>query len=122
MTEIAYVMFRGVEPDGAIRTCTVLPAGRVDRSPCGTGSSANLACLHARGAVKVGDRRTSRSITGGEFTLEAIAQATVGGRPAIVPRITGGAWIYGAETLRIDLGDAFPKGFALSDAWGPNIA
>ena len=50
MDEIAYVMFRSIEPDGAIRTCTTLRPGRVDRSPCGTGSSANLAVLHARGA------------------------------------------------------------------------
>jgi proline racemase len=122
MTEIAYVMFRAIEADGAVRTCTTLPAGRVDRSPCGTGSSANLACLHARGAVQVGDTRRSRSITGGAFTVEAIAETTVGGRPAIVPRITGGAWIYGTEQLRLDPGDPFPKGFVLSDAWGPSIA
>ncbi|MFL5018407.1 MAG: proline racemase family protein, partial [Rhizobium sp.] len=59
--EIAYVMFRGHEADGAVRTCTTLQPGRVDRSPCGTGSSANLAVLYARGEVSVGDRRTSRS-------------------------------------------------------------
>jgi proline racemase len=122
MTEIAYVMFRSIEPDGAIRTCTTLPAGRVDRSPCGTGSSANLAVLHARGAVKLGDQRRSRSITGGEFTVEAIAETTVGGRPAVVPRITGQAWIYGREEFRVDIGDPFPKGFTLSDAWGSGIA
>ena len=52
LTEVAYVMFRGIEPDGAIRTCTTLKPGRVDRSPCGTGSSANLAVLHARGDRK----------------------------------------------------------------------
>jgi proline racemase len=122
MTEIAYVMFRSVEPDGAIRTCTTLAAGRVDRSPCGTGSSANLACLHARGQVKVGDTRRSRSIIGGEFLVEAIGETTVGGRPAVVPRITGQAWIYGREELRVDMADPFHKGFALSDTWGPHVA
>ena len=121
LNEIAYVMFRGREPDGAIGTCTTLAAGRVDRSPCGTGSSANLAVLHARGAVKVGDTRTSRSIIGGEFTVQAIAETTVGGRPAIVPRITGQAWIYGKETLRIDESDPFPNGFVLSDLWGTHL-
>lgn len=49
---LGYVMFRDHEPDGAVRTCTTLPPGRVDRSPCGTGSSANLAALFARGLVK----------------------------------------------------------------------
>ncbi|MEZ5832728.1 MAG: proline racemase family protein [Dongiaceae bacterium] len=122
LNEIAYVMFRSREPDGAIRTCTTLPAGRVDRSPCGTGSSANLAVLHARGEVKVGDARTSRSIIGGEFRVEAIGETLVGNRPAILPRITGAAWIYGSETLRIDAGDPFPRGFALSDSWSPTIA
>jgi proline racemase len=121
LTEIAYVMFRSVEPDGAIRTCTTLPAGRVDRSPCGTGSSANLAVLHARGQVKVGDSRRSRSIIGGEFLVEAIGETTVAGRSAILPRITGSAWIYGREELRVDGSDPFPAGFALSDTWGPHI-
>jgi proline racemase len=122
LNEIAYVMFRSTEADGAIRTCTTLPAGRVDRSPCGTGSSANLACLHARGQVKVGDTRRSRSITGGEFTIEAIGETRIGNRPALLPRITGQAWIYGREELRVDGSDPFPKGFALSDTWGPHVA
>jgi proline racemase len=116
--EIAYVMFRSREAGGAVRTCTTLPPGRVDRSPCGTGSSANLAVLFARGEVRVGDRRRSRSIIGGEFIAEALGETTVGGRPAVLPRITGQAWIYGREELRVDTGDPFPAGFALSDTWG----
>ena len=122
LDKIAYLMFRGREPDGAIRTCTTLPAVRVDRSPCGTGSSANLAVLHARGEVKVGDRRVSRSIIGGEFIAEAIGETTVAGRPAILPRITGQAWIYGREELRVDDGDPFRAGFTLSDTWGPHVS
>lgn len=119
--EIAYVMFRGREPDGAVRTCTTLKPGRVDRSPCGTGSSANLAVLHARGEVAVGDSRCSRSIIGGEFTAEAIGEAVVGNRRAVLPRITGQAWVYGKEELRVDAADPFTKGFALSDTWGPQV-
>lgn len=118
---IAYVMFRDYRPDGPVVTCTTLKPGRVDRSPCGTGSSANLAVLHARGLLKVGDRRTSRSIIGGSFTAEAIGETTVGGRPAILPRITGSAWVYGRQELRIDPGDPFRAGFALSDTWGPQV-
>jgi proline racemase len=121
VNEIAYVMFRGREPDGAVRTCTTLKPGRVDRSPCGTGSSANLAVLHARGEAKVGDCRRSRSIIGGEFTVELIGETMIGGRPAILPRVTGEAWIYGTEELRLDPNDPFIRGFALSDTWGPQV-
>lgn len=119
--EIAYVMFRGRESDGAVRTCTTLKPGRVDRSPCGTGSSANLAVLHARGELAVGGSRRSRSIIGGEFVAEIIGETTVGGRPAVLPRITGRGWVYGAETLRRDAQDPFVTGFALSDTWGPQV-
>ncbi|CAN7273269.1 proline racemase family protein [Pararhizobium sp. LjRoot238] len=119
--EIAYVMFRATEPDGAVRTCTTLQPGRVDRSPCGTGSSANLATLLARGEVSVGDRRTSRSIIGGEFLAEAIGETEVGGRRAVLPRITGRGWVYGTEQLRISGDDPFAHGFALSDSWGPQV-
>ena len=119
--EVAYVMFRGQEPDGAVRTCTTLRPGRVDRSPCGTGSSANLATLHARGLVDVGDSRRSRSIIGGEFIAEVVGETTVAGSPAILPRITGQAWIYGEERLRMDDADPFAQGFMLSDTWGPQV-
>jgi proline racemase len=121
LNEIAYVMFRGEDPDGAVRTCTTLKPGRVDRSPCGTGSSANLAVLHARGLAKPGDSRRSRSIIGGEFLAEIIEETKVGNYPAIRPRITGQAWIYGKEVLRVDDADPFQSGFALSDTWGPQV-
>jgi proline racemase len=121
LDEVAYVMFRASDPDGALRTCTTLKPGRVDRSPCGTGSSANLACLHARGLVTLGDVRRSRSIIGGEFLAEAIGEATVGNKKAVRPRITGQAWIYGREELRYDPDDPFPRGFALSDSWGSQV-
>lgn len=121
LDEVAYVMFRDREVDGSIRTCTTLKPGRVDRSPCGTGSSANLACLQARGEVVTGDRRISRSTIGGTFTAEMIGETTVGPYKAVLPRITGQAWIYGREELRISPDDPFPAGFALSDTWGPQV-
>lgn len=121
LDEIAYVMFRDRDADGAVRTCTTLKPGRVDRSPCGTGSSANLAVLHARGEIRIGDHRQSRSIIGGTFRAEAIGEAAVGNHKAVLPRITGEAWIYGREELRVDPADPFAKGFALSDTWGPQV-
>lgn len=121
LDEVAYVMFRDRAADGTLRTCTTLKPGRVDRSPCGTGSSANLACLHARGLVRPGDSRVSRSTIGGTFLAEAIGEITVGPYRAVLPRITGSAWVYGRETLRISPEDPFPHGFALSDTWGPQV-
>jgi proline racemase len=119
--EVAYVMFRNVREDGVVQTCTTLKPGRVDRSPCGTGSSANLAALHARGLAKVGDVRRSRSIIGGEFEAELLGLTEVGSKVAVRPRITGRAWIYGTESLRVDASDPFPEGFVLSDTWGPQV-
>ncbi len=121
LNEIAYVMFRDRDPDGAVRTCTVLKPGRVDRSPCGTGSSANLATLHARGLMRPGDSHVSRSIIGGEFQVELIGETEVAGRKAALPRISGRAWIYGISQIGLDPTDPFPLGFALSDSWGPYV-
>lgn len=121
LDEIAYVMFREYQADGSVVTCTTLKPGRVDRSPCGTGSSANLAILHARGQLQVGDKRISRSIIGGEFVAEAIGETTVGGRPAVLPRITGQGYVFGRQELRIDPADPFTTGFAMSDTWGPQV-
>jgi len=121
LDEIAYVMFRDRDADGAVRTCTTMKPGRVDRSPCGTGSSANLAALSARGVVKVGDSLISRSIIGGTFRADVMGETAVGNYKAVLPRITGEGWVYGREELRIDPRDPFARGFALSDSWGPQV-
>lgn len=118
VNEIAYVMFRHRLDARTYQTCTTLPPGRVDRSPCGTGSSANLATLAARGLVKVGDQLTSRSTIGGEFTLGLRGLTEVASRPAVLPRVTGRAWLYGLQQLGIDPDDPLAAGFMLSDTWG----
>ncbi|MDA9982606.1 proline racemase family protein [Gammaproteobacteria bacterium] len=115
---LAYVMFRSDEPDGAIRTCTILKPGRVDRSPCGTGSNANMAVRHAAGTAKTGDILRSRSIIGGEFTTELLGTTDVGPYAAIRARIAGQCWIYGLSQIGLDPTDPFPLGFTLSDTWG----
>jgi proline racemase len=115
---ISYVMFRSAEPDGALRTCTTMRPGRADRSPCGTGSNANMASRHARGLVKAGDVITSRSIIGGEFTTEFVAETTVGPHVATRNRVSGQSWIYGISQIGLDPTDPFPAGFTLSDTWG----
>ena len=115
---LAYVMFRSDEADGALRTCTTLRPGRADRSPCGTGSNSNMASRHARGRVKPGDVVTSRSIIGGEFTTEFVAETTVGPYTATRNRVSGQCWIYGISQIGLDPTDPFPLGFTLSDTWG----
>ncbi|WP_413876267.1 proline racemase family protein [Albidovulum sp.] len=115
---LAYVMFRSDEPDGALRTCTTLRPGRADRSPCGTGSNSNMAVRHARGRAKPGDIITSRSIIGGEFTTEFVAETKVGPYVATRNRVSGQCWIYGLSQIGLDPADPFPQGFTLSDTWG----
>ena len=115
---VAYVMFRNRVDSHLYQTCTTLPPGRVDRSPCGTGSSANLATLLARGLINKGDRLVSRSIIGGEFGVEVLGTTTVAGRQAVLPSITGRAWVYGFHQLGVDPNDPLADGFTLSDTWG----
>lgn len=118
---VAYVMFRDSEPDGAMRTCTTMWPGRVDRSPCGTGSTANLAAMYAREAVAPGDMRISRSIIGSEFQIRLLSANTTDNRPETLARISGRCWVYGLSQIGLDSCDPFPDGFLLSDTWGPGI-
>ena len=118
LNEVAYVMFRNRIDQFTWQTCTTLPPGRVDRSPCGTGSSANLATLSARGQVIPGDQLVSRSTMGGEFKVELLGLTEVGDRAAVLPRITGRAWVYGMHQIGVDPDDPLADGFMLSDTWG----
>jgi trans-L-3-hydroxyproline dehydratase len=91
--------------------------GKIDRSPCGTGCSARMAVLHAKGVLKVGDRFVGRSLIGSRFDCGIEADTTVGGRPAIVPTISGRAWITGTSQLMLDPADPWPTGYRLTDTW-----
>ena len=121
INEVAYVMFRNRVSDDIYQTCTTLPPGRVDRSPCGTGSSANLATLAARGLARAGSALTSRSTIGGEFKVEMLGTTEVGAKAAVLPRIQGRAWVFGIQQLGVDPDDPLAAGFMLSDTWGEGI-
>ncbi|MGA8261294.1 MAG: proline racemase family protein, partial [Arenicellales bacterium] len=95
--------------------------GRIDRSPCGTGTSARLAVLHARGEIETGRSATFLSTIDSRFEGEVLRIATVGGRPAVIPRISGRAWIYGLYQLGVDPTDPYPLGYTLADTWGPEL-
>ena len=108
--------FAGV---GAVtrNTCIIAP-GRSDRSPTGTGTSARMAVLRARGQMRVGDSMIHESLIGSRFTGRIVAETTVAGRPAIVPTISGRAWITGFHTYLIDPTDPWPEGFQVADMTG----
>jgi proline racemase len=110
----AHVVFHAPGRDGAdARAATAIHPGWLDRSPCGTGTSARLAQLHAHGQLAVGDLFVNESVIGTRFTGRIAAETTVGGRPAIVPEICGRAWITGSGTYVLQADDPFPAGFAL---------
>jgi len=91
--------------------------GKIDRSPTGTGASARMAVLRAKGEMAVGDSYVARSIIGSEFIGRITADTTLAGRPAIIPSITGRAWITGTRTEMLDPDDPWPAGYRLSDTW-----
>lgn len=101
-----------------MRSTVAIRPGKLDRSPCGTGVSARMAIEHARGRMKEGDHITSHSIVGGQFTGRIAGITNVGGRPAILPEITGRAWITGTHQHMLDPDDPWPTGYRVTDTWG----
>src|SRR5207248_5530829 len=100
------------------RNAVVVAPGRLDRSATGTGLSARMAALHARGLMRPGDGMTHASAIGSTFDGRIVSETRVGDRPAIVPAIRGSAWITGFSQLVVDPSDPFPEGYLLSDTWG----
>ena len=115
---ISYTMLIGWNTEGHPTGATVMPPGRVDRSPCGTGNAARLAVRFSRGEIKVGDQVAARSIIGGLFEVELTAVTEVAGRPATLSRVSGRGWIHGMHTIGVDPSDPFQQGFLLTDSWG----
>lgn len=107
-------------PDGSGKTArnTVLGSpGRFDRSPTGTGTSARLAIMHARGEIGMDEKFVHTSITGSEFTSYIRGETMVGDVPAVISTIRGRAWITGYKTVVLDASDPFPLGFRVGDQW-----
>lgn len=92
--------------------------GKVDRSPTGTALSARMAVLHARGQMGLEDRLTAVSLIGSTFTGRILGTTTVADKPAIIPEISGRAWITGIHQHLLDPSDPWPEGYRLSDTWG----
>ncbi len=99
------------------KNAVVVSPGRIERCPCGTGTSARMALLHARGELKVGETFKHLSLIDTEFQCKILGTTDVGGQPAIVPQVSGRAWLTGISNYGIDPDDPFPNGYRLSDTW-----
>lgn len=115
---ISYVMFTAREVNGDLRGATIMPPGRVDRSPCGTGNAARLAVMAARGEAGPGDEFIARSIIDSRFDVRIADIRERDGHPMIIPEIRGRGWIYGMHQIGLDPDDPYPEGFQLTDCWG----
>jgi proline racemase len=92
--------------------------GALDRSPCGTGTCAKMATLHAKGTLPLGEDFVHEGILGTTFTGRLIEETRVGPYPAVVPTLSGSAWITGFAQYVVDPEDPFPEGFTVGDIWG----
>ncbi len=115
---ISYTMFVGHDNSGTLKGATILPPGRIDRSPCGTGNCARLAVMFQRGQVKVGEKLVARSIIDSEFEISITGTTSVAGQAAILPRVSGRGWIHGIHHIGLDPSDPFPLGYMVGDCWG----
>ena len=109
-----HVVFHAPGRDGAdARNATAIHPGWLDRSPCGTGTSARMAALHARGELALGEEFVNESIIGSRFTGCLLEEVNLGSVHAVVPEVSGRAWITGMSQYLLDPTDPFPAGFAL---------
>jgi len=112
---ISHVMFTAppTNPQAAGKNTVIYGPAGLDRSPCGTGTSARMAQLHARGLLPLNQEYVHESIIGSLFKGKLVAETRVGDYPAVVPTIEGRAFISGFNTLVLDPEDPFPRGFLL---------
>ncbi|MEM6536426.1 MAG: proline racemase family protein [Pseudomonadota bacterium] len=121
---ISFCLFAGpIERNNdtlSARSAVAIRPGKVDRSPTGTAVSARMAILHAKGEMAVGDTFRARSIIDSEFAGRILSTTSVASTPAIIPEISGRAWITGVHQHTLDPDDPWPGGYRLSDTW-PSI-
>lgn len=110
--EVLHVQFTAPGRDGSdSRNALGNLTGYFDRSPCGTGTCARMAQLHHRGELQLGARFVNESIIGSRFTGELVGTTMVGDFSAVIPTVTGRAWITGLSQYLLDPTDPFPNGF-----------
>ena len=99
------------------RNAVAIQPGKLDRSPTGTGCSARLALLKKRGLIKIGDQYIGESVIGSRFHCRLESLTRVGNLEAVIPSISGRAWITGSHQHMLDPGDPWPGGYKISDTW-----
>ncbi len=110
---LSHLLWTGktISPAASARNAVFYGDKAIDRSPCGTGTSARMAQWYAKGKLKKGDEFVHESIIGSQFTGRIEEETTVAGKPAIVPSIEGWAIVYGYNTIKIDDDDPYAHGF-----------
>ena len=103
------------------RNTVAIEPGKLDRSPTGTGVSARMAVLAAKGEMTVGDELVGRSVIGSEFVGRIEEACRVADRPAIVPSITGRGWVTGTHQHMLDPADPWPEGYRVGDTWPGSV-
>ena len=114
-SQATVVITNGVLDAGRPETWT----GALDRSPCGTGTSARMAALHARGQLALEEDFVHHSIIGSTFVGRLTGVTQVGSHAAVLPTITGRAWVTGRATWVMDPQDPYPHGYTVGDIWAP---
>ena len=100
------------------KSAVAVRPGKIDRSPTGTAVSARMALMHAKGLLQIGQTFDAFSIINSKFTGRIVREENVSDKPAIIPEITGRAWITGAHQHFLDPDDPWPEGYRLKDTWG----
>jgi proline racemase len=109
-----HIQFTAPGTDGShSRNAMAIHPGWFDRSPCGTGTCARMAQLHARGELDLKQDFVNESFIGTRFTGRLLSETTLGDRTAVIPTVTGRAWITGLSQYLLDPTDPFPSGFTL---------
>lgn len=93
--------------------------GILDRSPCGTGTCARMAALHARGDLDLDEEFRHRSIIDSLFVGRLVGTTEVDGTPAVLPTVTGRTWVTGRARWSVHPSDPYPSGYTVGDLWAP---
>ena len=101
----------------SVKNTVVIQPGKLDRSPTGTGVSARMAVLHARGLMAVGERYIARSVINSRFDGRIVKTCKVGDKEAIIPELSGRAWLTGTYQHTLDPSDPWPGGYRIGDTW-----